>query len=305
MATRMDLVVIDPQNDFCVPNGTFAGMPTGALLVPGAHEDMKRLSKWVKKNRDKIGDIHVTLDSHHRIDVAHKWFWRDRNGNHPLGLGEAIGQGKAPTIISSADVKNGVWTPFAPSLIPRMIAYTEALEKGGKYPLIIWDDHCLIGTPGAAVVPELMEALDDWTVNRGGTIDFVTKGSNVYTEHYGAFAAEVPDPEDPTTQLNTPLIKTMETADVLVWAGEAATHCVLNSMRQAFENFGKDSIAKSVLLVDAMSCIPSFETNFQSFLTEYQAKGLKVAKTTQRLSKQALNVSQTNRSSCHPAMDME
>lgn len=278
--TRMDLIVIDPQIDFCVPDGTIPGIQTGRLLVQGAYDDMKRLAKWIKKNKSKINDIHVTLDSHHLIDVAHKWFWKDRNGKHPLGLGEAIGQGKAPTIISSADVKNGVWTPFNPVLIPRMIEYTEALERGGKYPLIIWDDHCLIGTPGAAVVPELMESFDEWAILHGGTIDFVTKGSNLFTEHYGAFAAEVPDAQDPSTQLNTPLIKTMEEADVLVWAGEAATHCVLNSMRQAFENFGPDSIKKSVLLTDAMSCIAGFEDGFKNFLSEYQAKGLQIAKTT-------------------------
>lgn len=279
MATRMDLVVIDPQNDFCVPNGTFAGMPSGALLVQGAYDDMKRLATWIKKVRRKITDIHVTIDSHHKLDVAHKWFWRDRNGNHPMGLGEAIGAGRAPTIISSKDVKDGVWTPVLPSLINKMIAYTEGLEKGGKYPLIIWDEHCLIGTPGAAIVPELMEALNDWAVESNSTVDFVTKGSNPFTEHYGAFAAEVPDPSDPSTQLNTALIKTMEDADVLVWAGEAATHCVLNSMRQAFENFGQDSIRKSVLLTDAMSCIAGFEKNFNDFLAEYKAKGLKTATT--------------------------
>lgn len=281
---RMDLVIIDPQNDFCVPNGTYKDMPTGALLVPGAHDDMKRLATWVNSNIDKIADIHVTLDSHHLVDVAHPKFWRDKHGNNPLGLGAAIQAGQAPTIITSADVKNGVWTPFTPALIQNMIAYTEGLEKGGKFPLIIWDEHCLIGTPGAAIVPELMVSLNKWCAARGATIDFVSKGSNILTEHYGAFAAEVPDATDPSTQLNTKLIKTMEEADVLVWAGEAATHCVLNSMRQAFENFGADSIKKSILLLDAMSCIPHpdniFEKAFNDFLAEYKAKGLQVAKTT-------------------------
>ena len=287
MSTRMDLVIIDPQNDFCVPNGTYSGMPTGALLVQGSHDDMKRLAKWIKKNSSKINDIHVTLDSHHKIDVAHPAFWRDRKGNHPLGLGAAIAAGQPPTIISSNDVKQGVWTPFHPGLIGRMTDYTMALEKSGKFPLIIWDEHCMIGTPGAAVVPELMESLQEWCGTRGATVDFVTKGSNIFTEHYGAFAAEVPDPSDPSTQLNTPLIKTMEEADVLVWSGEAATHCVLNSMRQAFENFGADSIKKSVLLLDAMSCIGHpdriFEKAFDAFLAEYKAKGLQVAKTTDYL----------------------
>jgi len=280
---RIELVIIDPQLDFCVPDGTIPGVKTGRLLVPGAYDDMLRLSKWLKLNRGKISDIHVTLDSHHLIDVAHPKFWVDKKGKNPLGIGAAIAAGQAPTIISRADVENGIWTPFHPSLISDMIAYTSALEVGGKFPLIIWDEHCLIGSPGASIVFELMESLNEWCSERGAIVDFVTKGSNYSTEHYGAFSAEVPDASDPSTQLNTRLIKTMEEADILVWAGEAATHCVLNSMRQAFENFGIDSIKKSVLLIDAMSCIPHpdniFEKAFKDFVDEFKQKGLKVEKT--------------------------
>jgi DNA-binding transcriptional ArsR family regulator len=37
-------------------------------------------------------------------------------------------------------------------------------------------------------------------------VDFVTKGSNYWTEHYSAVQADVPDSQDPTTMLNTELI---------------------------------------------------------------------------------------------------
>ena len=168
-----------------------------------------------------------------------------------------------------------------------MIAYTEELERRGRFPLVIWGEHCLIGTPGAAVVPELMAAFNNWCERGPATVDFITKGSNIFIEHYGAFAAEVPDPNDPSTGLNTPLIRTLEAADILFWAGEAASHCVLESMRQAFENFGPENIKKSVVLLDAMSCIPhhngAFEKEFKSFVKKYKAMGLKTAKTTDPL----------------------
>ncbi|MGA2442065.1 MAG: hypothetical protein ABSH08_14010 [Tepidisphaeraceae bacterium] len=280
MRTKVECVILDPQNDFCVPNGSIPGIETGRMLVPGAHEDMKRLAKWIDRNIQKLNRIRVTLDSHHRIDVAHKWFWKDRYGNHPLPLSEAIARNGMPTFISSKDIRAGVWMPMVPSLKPRMIKYTEALESAGNFALTIWDDHCIIGTPGAAIVPELQIALDNWCQEKFATVDYVTKGSNVFTEHYGAFAAEVPNPEDPTTQLQTDLIKSIEDNDVIVWAGEASTHCVLTTMKQAFEVFGADSIKKSVLLIDAMSGIPHAQKTFDDFVDEYQKKGLRVAKTT-------------------------
>jgi len=41
MAERIDLLIIDPQVDFCDPSG--------ALYVPGAEKDMERLSEMVKR----------------------------------------------------------------------------------------------------------------------------------------------------------------------------------------------------------------------------------------------------------------
>lgn len=264
----MELIIIDPQLDFCVPNGTF-NLPTGALLVDGAYDDMKRLSKWIKKNASKIADIHVTLDSHHLIDVAHPLFWKDTHGKNPNPF----------TVISSSDIEKGIWTPAVPSLFKQMLEYTKALEATARYPLMIWPPHCLIGTPGAAIVPEVMEALTEWATLKTATVDFVTKGSNIFTEHYSAVRAEVPDPSDIDTQLNTKLISTIEKADILVWSGEAGSHCLANTMRDTFDAFGADSIKKSVILVDATSPVKGFEKNQADFFKEFEAKGVKLSTT--------------------------
>src|SRR5690606_2567163 len=55
---NIQLLVIDPQNDFCRPDG--------ALAVPGADADMDRLARLVGALRDRLADIHVTLDSHRK-----------------------------------------------------------------------------------------------------------------------------------------------------------------------------------------------------------------------------------------------
>ena len=40
------LLIIDPQNDFCNPNGT--------LFVSGAEEDCERLAEFIDNNSSKI-----------------------------------------------------------------------------------------------------------------------------------------------------------------------------------------------------------------------------------------------------------
>lgn len=64
---RLEFLIVDPQNDFCDPNG--------ALYVPGAEEDSKRLAETIKRLRNKISHINVTLDTHRLIDIAHPIFW--------------------------------------------------------------------------------------------------------------------------------------------------------------------------------------------------------------------------------------
>jgi len=132
MSKRIELLVIDPQVDFCDPRG--------ALYVPGAEKDMGRLAVMIRRLKSKIDDIHVTLDSHHTIHIAHPIFWKDSRGNHPPVF----------TNISRADVENGVWTTTVPGLYRRALEYVRKLEQNGRYELTIWNPHCLIGSPGHA-----------------------------------------------------------------------------------------------------------------------------------------------------------
>ncbi len=91
---------------------------------------------------------------------------------------------------------------------------------------------------------------------------------------------DVPDPEDPTTHLNTQLIETLEKADVIVFSGEASSHCVANTIRDIVKNFGEDTVKKCVLLEDAMSPVPGFEQFADEFFQEMKDKGMQITKTT-------------------------
>lgn len=259
MKMKVELLLIDPQNDFCDPNG--------ALFVPGADEDAQRVATMVTRLIDKLDDIHVTLDSHRTVDVAHSIFWVNSRGQHPDPF----------TLISAADVRNGVWRTTNPGMQKRGLEYVETLEKNQRYILCIWPDHCIIGTNGHAVYPALSQALIEWEKKNFGLVDYVTKGSNPFTEHYSAVQADVPDPEDENTQLNTALLDILAESDMVAIAGEALSHCVANTVKDIANNFGDDNIKKLVLLEDTCSNVPGFENLGEDFVKEMKARGMQVS----------------------------
>jgi len=67
------LLIIDPQNDFC---------EGGSLAVPGANEDAERIAHFIRSHSECLHQIYVTLDSHHKMHIAHPSFWiNDENEN--------------------------------------------------------------------------------------------------------------------------------------------------------------------------------------------------------------------------------
>ena len=236
---RVHLLIIDPQKDFMDD-------PDSSLPVPGANADMKRLAAMIRRIGHKLEDIHVTLDSHHIIDVGHPGMWRNSRGDSPAPF----------TIISADDIRNGIWSPRDPSLRKRMLDYTETLEKQGNYPLMVWTEHCLISTPGHSVHAELMSALKEWSRKHHANVDYVVKGTNPFTEHYGALMAEVPDPADPATGLNTDLLNILAEADIVPIAGEALSHCVMSTVTQIADNLGDEHAKKFRILTDCSSPVP-------------------------------------------------
>ncbi len=275
MNERVDLLIIDPQVDFCRPGKDENDPKRGALYVDGAEKDMERLASMVKSFGQKIKKIHTTLDCHHLIDVAHPVMWRDSDGNQPDPF----------TIITSQEMRDGKWTPVLLQYKQRFIDYCAELEASGRYPLCIWPPHCLIGSEGNNVLPVLFEALGEWEVSKTDNVDYVSKGSNPFTEHYSAVKAEVPDPSDPSTQLNTPLIQTLMEADKILIAGEAGSHCVANTVKDIADGFQDDSyIKKMVLLEDAVSPVISPFVDFPAvqaqFIAEMKARGMQTANTT-------------------------
>ena len=256
------LVVIDPQVDFCDPQG--------ALYVPGADRDIERLAALVMGFGDNLTEIHCTMDHHHLLDIAHPLWWQDARGRHPSPF----------TIISAGEVENNTWSTTIPEHYDRSLQYVRQLDINGRYPLCIWPPHCLFGSPGAAVAPLLFRAFNDWEAKKLRRVDYVTKGTNPWTEHYSAVMADVPDPDDPGTMVNLRFIQILEEADLILLAGEAGSHCLANTVRDVADCFSdSDYIKKMVLLEDATSPVPGFEHFQEEFIKDMTARGMQVRTT--------------------------
>ncbi|GKS75441.1 cysteine hydrolase [Acidovorax sp. SUPP950] len=273
------LLVIDPQNDFCdLPTEWQPAHPlTGqsiapALPVPGAHADMQRLAAFIRRQGQALEAITVTLDSHQRYDVAHPSFWRQGDGGEVAPF----------TTITAAQVRAGAFAPRDAAALPRVLAYLDALEAQGRYTLMVWPVHCEIGSWGHGVHADVLAACGAWQAQRQRAVHPVFKGTNPWTEHYSAIEAEVPDADDPATLLNTRLLHALGTADRLVVAGEAGSHCVRATTEHIVQHLPRLQPGwradRLVLLTDCMAPVAGFGAQQQDFLDALQAQGAQLAR---------------------------
>lgn len=256
------LIAIDVQKDFHDVTGA-------TLPVTGSSKDTERLSKFV--DNVHLDAIVASLDSHLKNDISHSSWWKDHTGALV----------KPFTLISSEDIKEG---KYVPRIDPkRSLKYVEDLEKNGEFKHCIWTDHCLIGSEGQALMPIFMEALNNWSQKNLGWVNFINKGANPYTEHFGIFRANVPMVEDPNTQVNQGLFQHLNTFDVLYLGGQARTHCDINSLKQLLE-IAPQLAPKIVVLEDCMSDVLGLPTDFyvhvDNLYNDAKSKGVQFAKST-------------------------
>lgn len=301
MAKRVDLFVIDGENDFCASGNEpldwpwpAGGRRKGSLFVEGADQEAVLVADMINRLVDtrvpgghKVSKIHATLDCHHRNDGSHNIAWKGPDGSSPPPF----------TIVSHDDVKAHKWVPRFPlgiwegkpiSSYEWALKYTAALEKQGRCPLCLWPVHCEIQTWGCCVYHPLQQAYDKWCELTGGWIDWITKGQFPWSEHYSAMRADVPDPTRPETQLNTAVLDDAMQADIIAWTGWAGSHCLRWTALDAVNYFGAGEnpfIKKSVFFTDASAPVPNvpggpdFKQWRQEFLDEVDRRGATVTTT--------------------------
>jgi nicotinamidase/pyrazinamidase len=304
---NIQLLLIDPQNDFCdlpadwCPLDPLSGQTIApALPVSGAHADMLRLADLIRQGTDGISAITLTLDAHHRFDIAHPTFWQSGAGgmssagnaggrndagdkSDTSGMSGAGGPVAPFTPITAAQVRDGIFAPKDAAMLPRALAYLDALAQHGRYTLMVWPVHCEIGSWGQAIHPALKAACNDWEERHLAVAQKVSKGSNPWTEHYSALQAEVPDANDAATQLNRALIADLDRADLILIGGEASSHCVRATTEHLADNLPSGQRSKIVLLTDCMSPVGGFDAQHGEFLADMARRGIRLATSAQML----------------------
>lgn len=255
------LLIIDPQNDFC-------DVPGAALPVAGANADMCRLADFLSATSERLTDVVVTLDSHPTVAIERPTFWKDARG-------EAV----APfTTITESDVRAGTFMPRDGQRLDQVIEYLHALEAAGRYRLMVWPVHCVIGTWGHNIHSSLLTPLADWEerVQRGAFK--VLKGMNPMTEQYSAVRAEVPVVDDPRTQTNYELLERILPGEGLTLvAGEASSHCVAATLEHVFQDIPPRDCRRFVILRDCMSAVAGFGSQADAFLARAVSLGARVS----------------------------
>lgn len=252
---RNALFGIDLQNDFCKPDG--------ALFVQGAVEDTERTVKMIEDNIDSIDYISLTQDSHQALHIAHPAWFKDKDGNYPPPF----------TIITSQDIIDGKWTP---QLFPKQtLDYLKDLETNGEYPHCIWFEHCIIGTEGAAITNEVMNAVLNWQRKTMKLYQIFQKGQFPLAEHFGAFRANVQHNSEPSTQFNTALYNKLNKYQRVFFFGQAKSHCVGNTLKQMLQ-YCPDLLPKLHIVTDCMSDVTGFDDIANGIFAEAEQKGAKL-----------------------------
>ncbi|HEX2913091.1 MAG TPA: cysteine hydrolase family protein [Chloroflexia bacterium] len=266
---RVMLLLVDCQIDFIFQEGT--------LSVPGAIADTQRTIEWIYRHTGELTNISASLDSHTTYQIFYPTWWVNEKGEHPAPY----------TPITTEDIRKGVWRPLVDPAWS--LQYVEKLEKGGRYALMIWPYHTMIGTPGQSLVPALSEAIMYHAAARHAQPTWLLKGSIPQTENYSILEPEVKVPTHPLGGLNTAFLDMLGKYDLVYVAGQAKSHCVLSTMRSIIEYFDNqpEVIKKLRFLMDCTSSVAHPAIDFDAIanaeLAQMSRKGMALVKSTDPL----------------------
>lgn len=251
------LLLIDLQKDFCFPDGAlYAGGRSGR----GALEDSERICRFIFENLARLTEVTCTLDTHLPHQIFFPSFWVDREGRALPPHRE----------VRAGDVRRGDARPSpaaswasgrAPAWLERYAEhYCVSLERAGKYRLYLWPFHCLLGSDGHELVGAVDEARLFHAFARGARNGVELKGSDPLTEHYSVLAPEVLAAHDgaPVGWRNERLATELLAADMLIVAGQAASHCVRHTLEDLLEEIRRRDerlAGKVYILEDCMSSV--------------------------------------------------
>lgn len=284
---RIALLLIDVQRDFCFPEGS---LYVAGHSGTGAIEDNKRIASFIYRNLGVLTNVTTTMDTHFAYQIFFPAFWVDVDGATP----------PAHTVISAESLRAGTYRPNPVMakwlcggnygwLQKQVQHYVDELERAGKYQLYLWPPHCLLGSTGHALAGVIHEARMFHAFSRGAQSNVEVKGGHPLTENYSVLRPEVLTRFDGGAlgQRNAQFVETLLSADQVIIAGQAASHCVRSTIDDLLDEITAIDIAlakKVYVLRDCMSAVTvpdgaggfavDFTPQAEAAFARYQAAGM-------------------------------
>jgi len=293
---KIHFLGIDLQKSFCFPDGS---LYVGGRSGRGAIEDNVRISEFMYRYLGVISDVTMTFDTHFAYQIFFPSFWLDPNDNPPAPMTEVtveeVRAGKYrpnPTVAGWVCSGNYTW------LQNYVEHYCSELEKAGKYKLMLWPYHCLLGSKGHTLAGVIQEARLFHSFVKGRQNWSEIKGGNPLTEHYSVLRPEVVLSHDAKVigSKNTELIQKLLTSEAVIIGGQAASHCVASTIDDLLNEIvsqDPDLAKKVYILEDCMSAVAvpdpkggflvDFTDQAQAFLKKFKDAGMHVVKSTEPL----------------------
>lgn len=258
-AVKRLLLCIDVQKDF---------IEGGSLEVPGSIGDVERITRFIYNNMDGITNIMCSMDTHYPFHIFFPSWWRDADGNSP----------DAGTNITYDDVDKGKWRPVYGKL-QDSLTYLQKLEELAKKTLCIWTYHCIHGTEGFDLENEFAKMVYYHSTARKTIPRIIPKGTDFYSEMYGIIKPEY----SKKNIKNTKVLNAFQEYDEIYVVGEAASHCLMESVKQIAEEYATrpEITSKITILEDCTSPIQGCEQMTQDAFDMFKRTyGINFAKST-------------------------
>lgn len=272
------LLLVDPQNSFCeiVPTDQQQIVHNGELFVAGADSDMVRLRKFMDSFKESFHRIIVTVDTHQNWHIGHPIWWIDKDGKHPEPFEKIILKNNFAETDDYRFVGKREYTTSQRLKIQWATFYLSKVKTH-----IVWPPHCLFGTPGNNINAGVLDFILNWELTHKKGADYLLKGIDEDIEQYSAF--DRVDLRSAMCGIHTPPhthVNNIFTCLKRIFiAGEALSHCVLATINDIVKQ-NPALLSKMVLLSDATSIIPGFESETEAKINDLKKQGLTVAKTT-------------------------
>jgi nicotinamidase/pyrazinamidase len=255
------------------------------LAVPGAIDDTRRTIEWIFRNIERLSYIAASLDSHLPFQIFFPSWWIDAATGELLNafdftsvtLANLLTKKIKPIFDFDYEYEPGKkmkWSEY----------YLTELEKNHKKQLAVWPYHPPLGAPEHAIEPSLMEAIYFHAGARSSQPHFEIKGSVPQTENYSIMEVEVPYSGNKNAGINNDFLNLLQNFDLIYIAGQAKSHCVLETINSIVHFFGTKApevLSRVRILTDCMSPVGGFETmSDQAFADLTSKNGLKLVKST-------------------------